>query len=173
MKKVLLGVLVMLFSASCVRWYDYKYISLEQVQGIRVVSRGRPDRSSIQADKEMPLRYELNRDRYVLLFELDENRYWSSIFIGARSMSGVVFAVEPLPVAACGRFDKSLSNQTVKYVWIPAAFVADCPVQENEGYVSHQVIRFSVKDREGKTLGEEHVPFVLVRNGSYYLVDGL
>ena len=158
--------------------FDYKYISLEQLEGIEILSYGKSELSGLKSDSEMPISYELSRKDYILIFELDKKNHWASILVSSKSVDGVGLVIEAVAVGDCGGFDNwglqyYIDNlQALRYVWSPA-FNRNCNVGGNEDYPSQQLISFVVKSQEGKVFGEERLPFVLIKNGTYYEKDGL
>lgn len=179
MKRIVIIFTTLLFSVGCMsKSFDYKYISLEQFEGIQVISHGRSELSRLKSDNEMPIRYELARENYVLIFELDKKNHWPSVFVSSVSLSNVGLIIEAIAVGDCGGFDdwgiqyKIDNLQALRYVWSPA-FNRNCQVSGNEDYPSQQMIGFVVKDQGGNILGEEKLPFTLIRNGTYYEKDGL
>ena len=169
----------LIFSVGC--FYiksDYKYISLEQLDGIQIISHGKSELSGLKSDNEMPVRYELARKNYVLIFELDKKNYWPSIFVSAKSLSNVGLIIEAGSFGSCGGFEDwgfqyMIDNlPALRYVWSPA-FNINCRVRDNEDYPIEQIISFAVKNKEGKILGEEKLPFTLKRNGTYYDIDAI
>lgn len=171
--------IVILLTVGCVsRSFDYKYISLEQLEGIKVISYGQPELASLKFDREMPIRYELLRKDYLLIFELDKNNRWPSILVGSRSIDGSDLIVESNKVGKCGGFDDWSVQDNIddlsalRYVWSPA-FNRRCKVSGNEDHASEQVISFLVKGLEGELYGVEELPFILIKNGTYYENDSL
>ena len=158
--------------------FDYKYISLEQLEGIQIKSYGKSELPRLKSDNKMPVRYELVRENYILIFELDKKNHWPSIFVSSKSLSNVGLIIEAVSIGECGGFDNwgiqyTIDNlQALRYVWSPA-FNRNCRVSGNEDYPIQQMIGFVVKNKEGKILGEEKLPFTLIRNGTYYEKDGL
>ena len=178
-KNIVIIFTTLIFSVGCIcKKFDYKYISLEQLNGIQIISHGKPEIPHLKSDNEMPVRYELAREKYVLIFELDKMNHWPSIFVSAKSMSNVGHIIEAVSVGDCGGFDDwgtqyTIDNlQALRYVWSPA-FNRNCQVSGNEDYPVQQIIGFVVKNKEGKILGEEKLPFTLIKNGTYYEIDAL
>ena len=126
----------------------------------------------------MPSFYELVKDDYVLVFEVDKKNYWPAILVGVKSLNGMSYKIEAVIVSSCGRFDNWGIDYNIdevsalRYVWSPE-FSSDCEVGNNEDYPRQQLIGFKVKDESGRVIGEEILPFILVRNGTYYERDGL
>ncbi len=179
MKRTVIICTILLFSVGCMsKSFDYKYISLEQLEGIEIVSHGKSELSRLKSDDDMPTRYKLSRKNYILIFELDKKNHWPSILVSSKSLSGVGLVIEAITVGDCGGFDdwgvqyKVDNLQALRYVWSPA-FRRNCKMSGNEDYPSQQVISFVVKDQEGKVFGEERLPFVLIKNGTYYEKDSL
>ena len=178
MKRIVIIFTALLFSVGCVpKFFEYKYISLEQLEGVQVISHGKSEISHLLSDNEMPVRYELARESYILVFELDKKYYWPSIFVGSKSLSNVGLIIEAIAIGDCGRFDVwgtyTIDNlQALRYVWSPAGSI-NCRVSDIEDYPAQQIIGFVVKNQEGKVLGEEKLPFTLIRNGTYYEYDSL
>lgn len=166
-------------SAGCApQFYDYKYISLEQLESVRVVARGQSELHGLMFDDEMPIRYELAREHYGLIFEVDRKYHWPSIFVISKAPNRAALLIEAIKVGNCGRFKEIGSDykiddvQALRYVWSPA-FSRNCEVSGNESYPQQQIIGFNVKNQAGKVLGEERIPFVLIENGIRYVIDAI
>lgn len=177
MKNTLLIFLSLLFSSGCVpKAFEYKYISLEDIKEIRVLSYGVSELPGLKSNDNMPIIYELVQDNYILIFEVDKRNYWPSILVGAKSLNGMNYKIEAVTVSSCGRFDSWGVEYNIdevsalRYVWSPA-FSNDCEVENNEDYPSQQLIGFMVKDELGRVIGEERFSFILVESGTYYERD--
>lgn len=158
--------------------FDYKYISLTGLQNIEITRYGKSELSGLEGSIEMPLSYELIRDEYTIVFELDKQSYWPSVFVGVKSTGDFEYSVEPVEVENCGGFENfgieySIENlHAKKYVWSPA-FRQNCEVNDNEEYPVAQIIGFKILDQNGDTIAEEMLPFSLVLNGTYVEHDSL
>lgn len=179
MRKFTIIFLFILFSSGCLpKSFDYKYISLEEVKDINVLSHGVSQLSSLKSSNKMPVSYELKKEAYVLVFEIDRGNYWPSILVGAKSFGGDGLVVEAVSVSSCGRFEKWGIDYNIdaipalRYVWSPA-FSNSCEVSNNESYPDQQLIGFKVKNDSGEVLGKELLPFSLINNGIYNEIDGI
>lgn len=166
-------------SAGCVpQFYDYKYISLEQLESVRVVARGKSELHGLMSDDEMPIRYELAREHYGLIFEVDRKYHWPSIFVISKAPNGAALLIEAIEVSNCGSFSefgpdyKIDGVQALRYEWTPP-YHRNCEVSGKESYPQQQLIGFKVKNQAGKVLGEERIPFVLIENGIHYEIDAI
>lgn len=176
MNKAILTVTCILLCASCFRHeYEFHYISLEKIEGICIKSLGRLNRSDIKADHDMPMRYELKRRNYLLVFEVD-SYHWPNLLVSPRSPNGDGLILEPIKIGKCSYLDDPYYEmdgmEAWRYVWMGDSW-PDCPAKDGESYPPHQIIGFRVKNREGDVLGEERLPFDLVRNGFYYVIDAI
>jgi hypothetical protein len=68
-KKVTFSLLVILLSTGCYKSYPYYYISLEKTPDIQVKAYGKTQIGDTKFHKEMPIRYELKREQYILFFD--------------------------------------------------------------------------------------------------------
>lgn len=180
MGRIVFAITCILSCAGCVYEYDYKYISLEKIKGIQITSYGRPDRSDVVVDHDMPMRYELERKTHIVIFEIDEAYHWPSILVSAKSFDADSLTIEPIETGDCGKFDTRYSHiynyqiddmKAWKYEWMP--YSENCPVKGRESHPPDQIISFRVKNQKGEILGEERFPFILVENGTYYEIDSL
>ena len=86
--------------------------------------------------------------------------------------------IEAIKVGDCGSFrefglDYKIDDvQALRYEWAPP-YHRNCEVSGKESYPQQQIIGFKVKNQAGKVLGEERIPFVLIENGIYYVVDAI
>ncbi len=178
MRRIVFAITCILSCASCTYEYDYKYISLEETEGIQVTLYGRPDRLDVVVDHDMPMRYELERKTYIVIFEIDEDYHWPNILVSAKSFNADSLTIEPIETGVCGYFDNLYENYRIddlkawRYVWMPG-YRKNCPVKGSESYPPDQIIRFKVKNPKEEILGEERFPFILVENGKYYETDSL
>lgn len=177
MERIVFAIACLLACAGCQYEYDYKYISLEEIEGIRITSHGRLDRSDIVVDHDMPMRYELERKTYIVIFEID-NYHWPNILVIAKSFNADSLVIEPIKIGGCGSFNNLIDYlriddmQAWRYEWTPSLH-RNCPVKGRESHPPDQVINFKVKNPKGEILGEERLPFTLIANGTYYEIDAL
>lgn len=188
MKKIAFITLLLIFGVSCTTVHVYKYISLEKIEGIRITSYGSSNLHGLESDEEMPIRYELKREDYVLIMMLDVTSYWPSIFVSSRLIDGSNLLIEEVSIGNCGSFDSGARYKkgglffgsgvrykkdglfAARYSWSPA-FHSKCVVDGNQDYSDEQIIGFRIKNQRGAILGEERLPFILVTNGIYYEID--
>lgn len=185
MKRIVFAITCILSCAGCIEYaYEYAYISLEEIKGIQITSHGRPDdpvTGRVVVDRDMPLRYELERKTYMVIFGIDDF-HLPNVLVSAKSFNTDGLMIEPIEtdVFVCGGFNifyKDLYRRiddlkAWRYEWKPS-FSRNCPVKGRESYLPDQVIKFKVKNQKGEVLGEERLPFTLVENGTYYEIDAL
>lgn len=178
MKKILITLLTLFFSTGCMtKSYDYEYISLEKVSDIKTISYGQSEMSRVKSNADMPIRYELHRENYILVFEIDKKAHWPSIYVSVKSLDGAALTIKAIYTSDCGGFDglgidyELDGMQALRYEWLPL-LSRDCKVAESGDYSSQQVIGFKVENQGGE-LSEERLPFTLIKNGTYYETDGI
>ena len=163
---------VALSVAACVPiLYDYYYISLEGIEGVKVLETGRSMFSGF-SHKPMPRRYEIARQSYVLEIELDR-ALAPNIWISATSESGVWLRIESVNASRCGGWRHVVVGEQVKnrYIWLTKLDPYCQP--GNFGYTEKQAIVFNVIGDDGENLGREQLPIKIVRNGTVFDFDAI
>ena len=175
----LFGVLMMPIVQGCVPYLStYRYISLEEVEGISVVEKGRADISQIYSHTEMPLKYELDRELYTLYFTMKQ-RYATSVRIIAKKNDAPISIEEKYISGSCGGFrdeylkeNASLEESKTKfYMW--GSRGRECIHDRYSPNKEHSYIVFDVIDENGKKIGSEKIPFKFIVNGKYISYDAI
>lgn len=173
-KKQLISFFLIFLFAGCAKEYPYRYISLEKIPDIQVLDYGKTQIGSIESHKEMPVRYELKRKHYILFFDLVLQYQWPAVFIRSETLDGFNLKIEELKGGICGGFDnfffKDQDPRENMYHWAP--FWPRCP-KETTALSQYQIILFRVVDEKGNILGEEKLPFSLIENGIYVVIDAI
>ena len=155
--------------------YDYYYISFEDTPDIKTLTYGKTAINKLESHEPMPIEYELNRGRYTLSIEIDQKSKRPASFVRAKNLEGLGLKVEAITDGSkCGGFDfltvDIKDDEFLRYEWW--GFVkAEClnkKISTNE-----MSINFRVMDDTGNLLGEERLPFKLIKNGIYIEQDAI
>ena len=176
MRKTILFLFVVLLTNGCVPIkYDYYYISFEGAPDIKTLTYGRAVISKLESHESMPVEYKLKRDRYIVFIETDKKSKRPASFIRAKKLEGQDLKIEAITNSSkCGGFDFLTVNiedeQFLRYEWW--GFVkAEC--LNKEIIADEMMISFRVIDDAGNLLGEERLPFKLIKNGIYIEQDAI
>lgn len=169
---VLLVSTLLISTGGCVDTMQYRYISLLDVEGIRVTKQERPNLKHFHLmESTFPIDYELSRSAYQLRFRVATDDFAPHIWIEATDPSGARLLVKPrsdrLPTGQrshpCGAYSTTKPSLELRFAWLRCG--TDAAPEE-------RVIAFDVVDASGATLGEEDLRFALVENGLHFAPDG-
>jgi len=166
--------------SGCSYEIDYEYISL--TNSMEVVGTGQPDVSGIHDQSEMPLRYRLERDTYVIHAVLDESANRPTIVFGVESKQNGNLGIRAEPIFCYMQADFILTPKVdykefpvdgVKLQWSLGRLPPYCdnraPLSEDE-----KVIRLSVYDvSTGGQIADENIRFSVEKNGGRTIYDSL
>lgn len=145
--------------------FVYRYVSLEDVPGIRVEKRGKLDFEKAQDHAEMPFEYTLDRERYRLSF--------SRVFDGRSDMEIRASGDGQDSLGLLPRSDRTqFSERPCDRLFVRQGalhFSWTCEL----AYKYQWFISFDVTDSAGQVIGEENIPFTIVRNGHWWETDSL
>lgn len=169
---VLVVVTLLVSTAGCAEPMRYRYISLKDVDGIRVTEQEEPDLKHFHLmEATFPTGYELGRSAYQLRFRVATDVFAPHIWIEATDPSGAPLLLKPrsdrLPKGQrsrpCGTYSTAKPSPELRFDWVICG--TDATAEE-------MVIAFDVLDADGATVGEEDLRFALVDNGFYFPPDG-
>lgn len=155
--------------------YNYYYMSFEDTPDIKILIYGKAAIRKLESHKSMPVEYELNRDRYIISIETDQKSKRPASFIRAKNPEGQSLKVKSITGGSkCGGFDFLTVNieddEFLRYEWW--GFVkAECLNKEISA--DEMTINFRIVDNVGNSLGEERLPFKLIKNGIYIEQDAI
>ena len=127
----------------------------------------------------MPLRYRLERDAYILFFNLDTKAYLPHVIVSieAKNSTELKLAGRILEgVSLCGggfgppgatsriyvpKSRDEIRNAVIEYVWL------NCPGEIDPAAL---VLSFDVLSDTGELLVQESIPFTLKENGFFYVI---
>ena len=173
------AVFLLLGLSGCSYEIDYEYISL--IDSMEVIESGQPDVSGIHDHSNMPLRYRLERDTYVIhpVFDEGANRPTIVFSVESKQNGKLGISAEPIPcymhevVILATEVDyKGFSADGVKLRWPLGRLPPPCdnrgPLAEDE-----QVIRLSVFDARTGKIADEKIRFSVETNGGRTIYDSL
>jgi hypothetical protein len=167
-------VLLVLFttSAGCVEKMRFKYVSLENVDGIQVEMYEKPDLRHTQLmESKFPTHYRLNRSAYSLRFTIAKDKFSPHIWIEAVMPSGKKMRVKSRPdrlskrgrARPCGTYSEASPTASLRFDWVICGSNAE---------PDEMRIAFDVQGAEGEVIGTEDIQFQLSDNGFYFPPDG-
>ena len=172
MKRILiLGVVMSLFGCAQTT-SDYYYVSLEKVAGAEVVNKRKLELKNLKNNSEIPVEYSILRGKYSLHFLIEDKSYYPHFKITVKSSDGSKLSIKPRRdisvLSGDGTICSSyyLDNQspsTVDFGWSSSCLSDDIKKE----------ISFDVVDASGSVIASEDIPFSLVNDGKYTLLDAI
>lgn len=162
----------------CTHEIDYEYISL--TGEIEVAEYGAPAVTGIFDHSEMPIRYRLERDNYIIHARYDEAANRPTVWFSAESSQGEKLSIQVAPIPCYASEDswrsdadesKGFPPDGVKLTWALGKVARPCDQRPSLSEI-RKVIRVSVFDREGK-VGQEEIGFQVKKNGRRKIVDSV
>ena len=180
-----IGILGPLFASACVvpNLVEYYYMSFVDVPGIKVLEYGKADLWPMFGHEEMPIRYELKRDKYILFLSTDiqviaggggkvtlkTDR--ANLHVRVISTTKKHDTSNSCGVAGFGsnRTLDDMRERKVLHLWGQASAYCGGTASGGRalfdrmpGVLDHQLI-----NDDGEVVAEERLRFTLVRNGTY------
>ena len=167
-----MAIVLLLTMSGCVPTFGrYHYIELVETPGLKVVEHG-VSRYGSFFHEAMPVGYRLQRGPYSVELEVRTGATAvPAMNVGANSTDGFLLLVEPMDSGKCSSWQKSGRDRILEFNW----YGRDDPqcAKELPENKTEYVMRFNVIDEAGATLGEERLPFALVRNGLFRMWDAI
>lgn len=172
----------LILSGCAPAFFTYRYISLEENDDLRILAYGESSVPNLFFDGQMPTKYKLERGHYNLLFEIDREKYSPNITVVAESHDGTVTRVSHYEAASnlrCARYDYfdrtrqlSLPNASIdkNRPYLLVYTIASCNPDQ---FPQAMAIEFDVINHEGSLVGSEFIPFKLINNGYYIVLDAI
>ena len=183
------AVLLAVVARACTNWYEYYYMSFADVAGITVVAYGTPppSRTGSSYHRSMPVVYRLARDGYDIVIEVDYANPVPMAIIGAEDSAGWILRVEDASRKddlRCGNVDFLIyrysefgilgeAKPSLRYVRNMRGTYSVTSSCLGELDDTGLQIRLRVLDDSGGVLGEETLPFRIVRNGMSSHIDAI
>jgi len=147
---------------------EYRYISLEQVNGVEIVDHGKAKLKNLKSHNTMPVKYLIKKDKYTLEFNLDKNSYLPAVIISALSEKheplSIQHKLDSSSVGCASYKHVSDSSYELKFTWLGCNDKDDATKQK----ISVRIVDFA-----GNVVGEELIPFELKVNGIYVVQDAI
>lgn len=166
-------ILFSILCASCISHKDdYYYISLQNAEGIEVNKIQVPNNSNIHVEQPMAVEYSLRREKYTIRFEIDPRGYLPNMLVSAfSSKTDVNIQVTPVKFRKIKNGDKNKCNPSYiesedysfKFVLINCIQTGS----ENVQYISFDIIVNKL------VIGSEDIPFEVIKNGYFRVLDGI
>ena len=168
-----LGIFMVLTLTACAPHVStYRYISLEDIPGIRVEAMGEAELENLYFHSEMPVRYSLERKSYYISFHVNKESYFPSLTIvvssaddgGPLKLEHQRYRKAKVSQSSCGPSFYRNADQLSRlgFGW------SECDELKQQ-----QIISFDVLSADGEIIGQEDIPFELKSNGFYYVVDAI
>jgi hypothetical protein len=163
---------MLLANTACAEPIRIRYVSLEDVEGVRITDRQKPALKHVQFwASEFPIDYRLERSTYVVRFRIDTDEYLPHVSFEASTKSREPLRIRPRPdrvpytgrVRRCGTFSDAEVKGRVRFDWV----ICGANATRDE-----MVISFDVVSQSDQVVGSEEIPFRLVENGFYLPPDG-
>lgn len=151
---------------------NFYAISLENVSGVQLVEKSRPDIFEFERVKEIWTRYKLTRKNFVLSFEVTNASPHPHVDISSISNSGAILNVVPIKSSLtdergiiCSTFNpvEQKLPQTHRFTWSPS-----CDTAHVEARIS-----FLVMNQNNQQIGRETLEFQITKIGTYWVLDGV
>ncbi|WP_282610238.1 hypothetical protein [Pelagibius sp. Alg239-R121] len=160
----------LLLSGCAPAFFKYRYISIEDVEGIEILEYGKSDVGNLFFHGDMPVSYLLKRGSYNLKFDVDTGTHLPTMKVGVFSEAAEV----PFSLQAGDHTSKSIGVAFDYPNGLPVNALRFGPsyeyrFRERETYT----VVFDVVDSETNMIAREAVEFRLETNGIYYEIDAL
>jgi hypothetical protein len=147
--------------------YPYRYISLEQVPGIRIDRTAQISQPVLRGDSAVAVEYSLRRQYYRLHFSVIQDSLHPALKVAVEGGGHSV------------QFHRDISVRAPNGA-ICASFYPATAASFDFGWASEctdprlpKVIDFEVRDSDGTVVARENIVFSLKENGVYSAVDAL
>ena len=155
---------------------DYYYISLVEVEGIEVSATGVADYPASLFHDPMPIKYRLKRGLYTLEFEVDTSAFQPTVWVGGRTLEGGGLRVVGVETHRCegwSHFSSRTRGKLDEFYWVPTKKTERPCLPVPPSDTGFHAMVFSVVGPEGEVLGEERIPFEVLRNGTVVYWDAV
>jgi len=149
--------------------YNYYYISLEKVDGVRLLESRKINLKNLKKNNAIPAKYVVERDSYQLLIEITDYSYSPHVRI---TLVGNEYTLTPKRnlnvvsdngVICSSYYPDSVNKSILSYSWS-----VDCLSNNLE-----KLITFTVENELGVVVSKESFPFEVKQDGEYQLMDAL
>ena len=167
-----------LFVFGCYYDYDYEYISL--AQSMEILEYGKTELGNVRDHHDMPIKYELERDQYILYAAVDKKSIPPAIIFTVEGNTLKDAAIEGAPIKCVASFDAIRPYEVqdggypeggIRFTWKPTKYGLcqneTVPIGENRKMV------VSVYDGISGFVAREELRFEIVINGIYRENDSL
>lgn len=162
----------------CTNEYKYEYISLDR--SMDIVAYGMPNVSGIHDHSEMPVQYSLARKDYLIDAMIDATAQLPTVIFDAKDQDGREILIDATGVE-CFLYQSpirphepklfGISELSVRFKW-DAKQPPPC-MNKPDPSETARVIILRLFNEQGEKLGEEHIFFDIIVNGSQTIRDSL
>ncbi len=166
------------FVFGCYYDYDYEYISL--VDSMDILEYGKTELRNVREHDDMPIKYKLERDRYILFASVDKKSIPPAVIFTLESKSLIDANIEGTTIRCFGFFHDIRPSEVrnsgypeggIRFSWQPTSY-GPCekevmPVGENRKVV------VSVYDKVSGLVAKEELRFDILSNGIYRESDSI
>jgi len=173
-KIVIIFIIITLFSSCMVETERFYYISMVDRPSVEVLKYGEVKISGLMFNSVIPLKYQLARNDYILLFEVPDYQKQPTIYIRIKGKGGKSYKVDEAPatnvpseLVDCGSLfiysSRAAVNADADSIWR-----TDCISPKIE-----KKIIFNILDNKGKYIRTEMLEFDLIKDGFYTYLDAV
>jgi len=172
MGRIIIALILLTVLASCARYFEYHYISLEEITGIEITEIGKSSYPDLRGDKPFPKEYLLNRDGYSIKFRILETASSPHFQISAQGSTTKELGLEPQEriqaistqnINCANSYTDETDNSSYFFRWDNACIFERIP----------KYISFDVIGNNGIAIAKEDLQFKIKKNGWFLVLDGL
>ena len=169
-KLVLATIIFPLISGCIKRPYTYYYISLENLDEANILKIKAIDLEGLNGGSPIPVKYEIKRNKYSLTLTIIEKSYYPNFDINVigEGKLKLIHRRDPEKIGQMGEICASFEVDPQNPSNLFFAWSRGC-----RGESIDNIISFDVLDENDILLGREDIPFILKKNGRYWLIDAL
>lgn len=151
---------------------DYYYASLQDIDGVKVLSKRKLRLDKLTNNSEIPTDYALHREGYLLKFSIGDKSYSPHFMISVEGAGSASLTLKPRR-----NFDiVSEEGIICASYYLYGSNGANMGFGWSTGCLSEDIkkeISFDVADSSGAIIASEDIPFRLVNDGRYTLLDSI
>jgi len=170
MSRILIIFFLLTLLASCTRYFEYHFISLEETPGIKISEFGKSSYPGLRGDDAFPKEYLLNRDGYSLEFRILETAFSPHLQISIQgNTTGLslepqerINAISTQSIKCANSYMDEADTTSFFFRWED-----DCFFERIPKYIS-----FDVMGDNGIAIAKEDLQFKIKKNGWFLVIDG-
>lgn len=148
----------------------YYYVSLESVEDVEILARAKLKLENLEKNSKIPTEYRFSRNKYSLTFLIGDKSYFPHLKIFVSGANGNSLALKPKRDVGIVSDDGNICASYYLNRETPSVmdfgWSISC-VSEN----IRKEISFDIVDSSGQLVAHENIPFVVISEGEYTLLD--